>query len=292
MTIAAQTEITLTLSGHLRVVVRSRDAELAGQIASIFAAGQLPAAQAPSGPGADAVYEIEPPGAGEGGKYTVWLNGDDVYGTASRNTVLWYLDSAITDRLNKRLTGYSLFHSGFVRYKGRGILLPGESGAGKSTTIAALAMSGAAFYSDEIAVVDGSHTVWPYPRALALKPGGWRAISEAFPDLTARGAISEGTESPVWYVRPPVLAAGADGPARVDCIVLPRRAPGEAAKLTPVAKSAAISTLVRQSLDLKLKGKAGFEVIVALAQQADCYSLTVPDVHGTLAALEALAQHT
>lgn len=60
-------------------------------------------------------------------------------------------------------------HAGVVGWRGRAILLPGRSMAGKSTLVAALLRAGATYYSDEYAVLDGRGRVHPYARPLTLR---------------------------------------------------------------------------------------------------------------------------
>jgi hypothetical protein len=62
-------------------------------------------------------------------------------------------------------------HAGVVGWRGRAILLPGRSHAGKSTLVAALIRAGATYYSDEYAVLDAKGRVHPYPRPLSLRHG-------------------------------------------------------------------------------------------------------------------------
>lgn len=57
-------------------------------------------------------------------------------------------------------------HSGVVRIEDRAWLFPGDSKAGKSTLIKAMCLSGAAFYSDEYAVIDEAGLTHSYPRPL------------------------------------------------------------------------------------------------------------------------------
>ena len=63
-------------------------------------------------------------------------------------------------------------HAGVVAWRGRAILLPGRTHAGKSTLVAALVRAGATYYSDEYALLDGDGRVRPYPRALSLRRAG------------------------------------------------------------------------------------------------------------------------
>jgi hypothetical protein len=60
-------------------------------------------------------------------------------------------------------------HAGVVGWKGKALLLPGRSFAGKSTLVAALLRAGATYYSDEYAVLDEQGLVYPYLRRLSLR---------------------------------------------------------------------------------------------------------------------------
>jgi hypothetical protein len=62
-------------------------------------------------------------------------------------------------------------HAGVVGWRGRAILLPGRSFAGKSTLVAALVRAGATYYSDEYAVLDARGRVHPYPKLLSIREG-------------------------------------------------------------------------------------------------------------------------
>jgi len=54
-------------------------------------------------------------------------------------------------------------HAGVVGWRGRAIVLPGVSGSGKTTLVAELVRAGAAYLSDEFAVILGDRVV-PYPK--------------------------------------------------------------------------------------------------------------------------------
>lgn len=66
--------------------------------------------------------------------------------------------------------GVVFVHAGVVAVDGRALLLPGRSHAGKSTLTAALVRGGAAYLSDEYAVLRPDGRVQAYPRDLALRP--------------------------------------------------------------------------------------------------------------------------
>ena len=60
-------------------------------------------------------------------------------------------------------------HAGVVGWKGAAILIPGASYSGKTTLVAELIRAGAAYYSDEYAVIDERGRVHAYPRPLGIR---------------------------------------------------------------------------------------------------------------------------
>jgi hypothetical protein len=63
-------------------------------------------------------------------------------------------------------------HAGVVAVEGRAILVPGRSGAGKTTLVRALVEAGATYYSDEYAVLDRQGRVHPYARRPSVRVRG------------------------------------------------------------------------------------------------------------------------
>ncbi len=60
-------------------------------------------------------------------------------------------------------------HAGAVAHRGRAIVLPGMSFAGKTTLVAALVRAGATYLSDEFAPLDADGLVHPYPKPLSVR---------------------------------------------------------------------------------------------------------------------------
>lgn len=63
-------------------------------------------------------------------------------------------------------------HAGVVAWKGKAIVLPGRTLAGKSTLVTALMRAGAEYFSDEFAVLDQEGRVHPYAKPLGIRPEG------------------------------------------------------------------------------------------------------------------------
>jgi hypothetical protein len=74
-------------------------------------------------------------------------------------------------------------HAGVVGWKGRAILIPGKSYAGKSTLVHELVRAGATYYSDEFAVLDERGHVHPFLRPIALRDENKRNQKVSFAEL-------------------------------------------------------------------------------------------------------------
>jgi len=70
-------------------------------------------------------------------------------------------------------------HAAAVAWHGRAILVPGRSFSGKTTLAAALVRQGAAYLSDEYAVLDEDGLVHPFPRPLRLRDATGAQIGRA-----------------------------------------------------------------------------------------------------------------
>lgn len=79
------------------------------------------------------------------------------------------LESHAALRVAASSRDFLFIHAAVVGWRGRALVLPGRSMAGKSTLTAALVRAGASYASDEYALVDGDGRVHPYPRAIVLR---------------------------------------------------------------------------------------------------------------------------
>jgi len=125
-------------------------------------------------------------------------------------------------------------HAGVVGWRGRAIVLPGRTHAGKSTLVAALVRAGATYYSDEYALVDGDGRVWPYPRPLSLR--------------RARGPVR---------VRPERLGRVGRGPLPVGLVVLCRFA--ARTKLGTLSPGRALLALLKQTVAARAQAATAME---------------------------------
>jgi hypothetical protein len=89
-----------------------------------------------------------------------------------RDDVDWLLialESELQMEIAEHARDRIFLHAGVVGWKGKALLLPGRSMAGKSTLVEALVRAGATYCSDEYAVLDQAGQVHPYARPLSLR---------------------------------------------------------------------------------------------------------------------------
>ena len=103
--------------------------------------------------------------------------------------VLHNLRGELVSHVGKLAQDRIFVHAGAVGWKGRAIILPGDSMAGKSTLVAALLRAGATYYSDEIAVLDAHGLLHPYARNLQMRePNSLVQRSATVTKIAGKGA--------------------------------------------------------------------------------------------------------
>ncbi|MDQ7844516.1 MAG: hypothetical protein QN117_05990 [Armatimonadota bacterium] len=153
-------------------------------------------------------------------------------------------------------------HAAAVEFGGRGYLLVGPPGAGKTAITALLVGRGAGYLSDEVALLDpGTGLVHPFTLPLAVKPPTARAV-DVFPP--AREVASEGG---VRYLLPSRVASG---PVPLEAVLLldPRSTHGPAV----LERAETLLALSRHPSSFRYESRlaAAFTGFVGLLRRARC----------------------
>ena len=129
--------------------------------------------------------------AADDGSFAIFEDDVPTFKALSRDDALLHLSEIVVRRLAEHVdTGVSL-HSGVVGWNGRSVLIPGNSGAGKSSLTAWFVHKGFDYVTDELAVLNGEAIVG-FPRSLMLRSGADTAVSQfpRFADFAMRQAGS------------------------------------------------------------------------------------------------------
>jgi hypothetical protein len=157
------------ISHGLRIGVRVNDPELMGRVLPLLPPGWKPSRYAEVGQ----LYSLRQGGASRAANVRrLHL----MYTGPNRTGRMADLE-ALLEQFERDLHTYTatwaprrLFvHAGVVGWRGRAIVLPGNSYTGKTSLIAALVRAGATYYSDEYAVFDREGRVHPFARPLQIR---------------------------------------------------------------------------------------------------------------------------
>lgn len=105
----------------------------------------------------------------DGNGFELRLNEEWTVDQRDLEVALGLLDTHLTGYIAVHASELIFVHAGVVAHRGRLIVIPGMSFSGKSTLVAALVRAGAAYYSDDFAVLDEDGRVHPYWKPLSLR---------------------------------------------------------------------------------------------------------------------------
>jgi hypothetical protein len=180
------------------------------------------------------------------------------------------LQVALAELTTYLVTRSPLFcvHAGVVAGRDGCLAIPGDSGHGKTTLVAALTGAGFGYVSDEVlAMQRHSRELWRFARPLSVDARSWRVLGLA-PDrapepgreqlirLSELGVLGE--PKPLRQI---VLSSRTDGPTRLE-----RSEPG-----------AAVQALLRNSFNHFTAGASSFRVAVAAVRSAEVWRLSYRD---------------
>lgn len=191
--------------------------------------------------------------------------------------------AVLTDRLAKAVgQGAFLLHAALLADAGRGLLITGPPGAGKTTLTLALAARGLAYASDDIVHVAPDGRLTGVPFAPAAKAGAWDLLA-----LPPGPAHLRADGQHVRYLPGPPAAP-------VDrlgwCLILDRR-PVARATLEPVEPLAMLTELLASALSADRALSADtLDAFAAQVAAADCRRLVYADLDEGAAAVEVLVR--
>ena len=127
------------------------------------------------------------------------LNGEELFEHETEKLFFDMLESRIRVTIAEFAVGKVFLHAGVVGWKGRAIIIPATSFAGKTTLVAELVKKGADYYSDEYAVLDAEGNVEPFPKWLSLR-GIVDAVTQVECSVESIGGVAAIKTIPVGMI--------------------------------------------------------------------------------------------
>lgn len=201
------------------------------------------------------------------------------------NHLLWRLSP-----LPEQTEDCLLIHAGSVVTSAKeGVLLPADSGAGKTTLVAALITAGFGFLSDEVGVIDyRAGLLRPYPRALNFKQGSERVFPKLWPP-DAAGTVPRGEGFlRADAIRPDVMA----GPCQVRFVIFPRYEEEAATGVAPLGAAHALERLLANTLNREAFGGRALLLLADVVRGADAYTMVSGDLDEAVQAIREITGQT
>jgi hypothetical protein len=183
----------------------------------------------------------------------------------------WGLNWCIANQYHR----YLHFHAAGVEKNGVMVILPAPPGSGKSTLAAALMQHGWRLFSDEMVMVEPSTTrAVPIGRPVNLKNESIDLLHGLFPLAELTEKFYDTSKGVVALMKPTVeSAARTTVHATPTHIICPRYQPDCALSVRACRKPDALMSLIGNSFNYHILGKAGFDAACRLVDQCDCFTL-------------------
>jgi coenzyme PQQ synthesis protein D (PqqD) len=177
----------------------------------------------------------------------------------------------ITERLIRSDHSAFALHAASLMWGGKGLLLCGEPGAGKSTLTLRLVDAGFQYAGDDVALIGTDGMISGIPFALTLKRGSWELLSRLQTDW--RAATHRRQDGA--YVRYRPIANLCNGRLSANWIIFLKRITGGAAELTPLDQLESMKRLTESAFAANGKlSLAGFSALKRIVAGSRSFELT------------------
>lgn len=183
---------------------------------------------------------------------------------------------------------FAVVHAAAVEKNGRGFILPGAPGSGKSTLCAAMVCRGWRLFSDEMALISlGDGLLWPIPRPISLKNASIGIIKSFGKDVVLGETVADTAKGSVAHMRAPQSSIEASGvPVQPFAVVFPRYSAGASTELSPISKGRALMRTAENCFNYPVLGPTGFTCLGDSIEHCYCYTLSYSNLDEAIAALE------
>lgn len=171
-------------------------------------------------------------------------------------------------------------HAAGVSRAGRGWLLIGQGGVGKTTLATALNAHGWELLGDDVVPVTTDGQLLGIGLSLCLKAGSWPVVAPLVPDFDRIPRVHRAGQ-PVRFLPPP--GAIVRGPLPTAAFLFPRYAPDTRPALEPLAPVAALQGIIAAESVIADLTQDTLTTLIHWIGSIPAFSLTYPDLDHALA---------
>lgn len=221
--------------------------------------------------------------------FCVRANGHDQCILRSMKSVLPFIEWTINALTARFLPGYLAIHAASMSRGGRGLILAGSPGQGKSTLAAGLLAHGWSYLSDEFALIEPeTGRLAAFPKALCIKAGSFEPLRDLGLPIDLDRVLHKGSKGPVSLLDPLAVRPDAVGePSVPRLIAFPEYRHGTEPAVEPMSRAQAVFELVRSSFNFTKFRNEGLTILAGLARHAHCVRVRSGDLRQTCQVLDA-----
>ncbi|MDM7922531.1 MAG: hypothetical protein QUS14_09560 [Pyrinomonadaceae bacterium] len=166
--VAAGHSVTFESYG-VGILIESNDAEIFEKLLVLAAKALLGNVRLNSAEPARQVFTVD---RVDDGTFSLARDGELLTEGSSFDAVAELFIRLLRLRISEFAKDFVFVHAGVVSWKGKAIVIPANSGCGKTSLVVELVKLGAEYYSDEYAVLDSKGYVHPFARDLSVRSEG------------------------------------------------------------------------------------------------------------------------
>lgn len=168
-------------------------------------------------------------------------------GGCARSPDAWIpeVKARLTTQVLRTTTSGFMLHAALLSRGGEGLLICGDSGAGKTMLSVALLTAGFDYHADDVVWIGQDGEAVGAPFAPAVKAGGWPLLEEMSGNVATSETYVRGDGLQVRYLLPP--APMGNVPLRIGAILLLARGDGGAARIEPAAPLEVLTTVLNSA---------------------------------------------
>ena len=189
--------------------------------------------------------------------------------------VLWHVNSEVIRQSSAKV----LIHAAGAVVGRAGVLMPAPMDSGKTTLVAGLVRSGAAYLTDELVALGADRVMHPYPRPMNLGAGSWPLLPEFEP--VGWWPRSEGTPDQ-WHVNPCKHGAVVAPPTPLSAIIIPAYARGGGTFMEDVPRPEVLELLFDQTMNAPIHGADLLPRLADVVGAVPCLRLVMDDLTGAV----------
>ena len=218
--------------------------------------------------------------AGRAGKWQLHDKAADIDRTLKlEGDLIYHLTDRVVFHVANNADGVHCIHAAAVSYQGGVIIVPANSGAGKSTFTAWLVANGFKYVTDELILISADMSVQGIARPIQIKANGIDAIR----NLLRNSEYFEGSLANA--IAPQCLGGEMAEPGgnRLAAFVFPQYTKGSQCEFSELSSAAAGLQLMNNHVNARNLEDHGFRTMMALVRSTPRYELnyggfdTLPD---------------